>query len=85
MAAAIWFSQSYFRNRSRPGQTPPAPPQTLVLDDKEQKKQTDLLILLEEFSDKNENARESGRKKIVKLGRQSDENRQIVIAELSNG
>jgi hypothetical protein len=79
---ALWFSQRYLGSESRAGQTPLASHQSLLLYDKEQKEQTDLVILLEKLSDRNEDVREGSRKRIVELGQQSKGNRQIVIAEL---
>jgi hypothetical protein len=79
---ALWFSQSYLGKDRRAGQTPLASHQSLLLYDKEQKEQTDLVILLEKLSDRNEDVREGSRKRIVELGQQTNGNRQIVIAEL---
>lgn len=76
---ALWFAQSYLRNESRAAL---ATRQTLLLYDKEQQEQTDLIMLMENLSDNNENIREGNRKRIIELGQQSNENRQIVITEL---
>jgi len=78
---ALLFSQSLLRSESRAGQIPLASHQILLYD-KEQKEQTDLVILLEKLSDSSEDVRVGTRKRIVNLGQQSKGNRQIIIAEL---
>jgi len=54
----------------------------VLLYDKEHREGTDLVSLIEKLSDNNEDIRQGNRKRIIELGQQSDENRQIVIAEL---
>jgi len=82
VTVALWFSQSVLRSESRAAHSPLTTRQTLILYDKEQGEQTDLASLMEKLSDNNEDIRQGNRKRIIELGQQSDENRQIVIAEL---
>ena len=83
LMSALWFSRSYFRKIIyNDGQNPFGARHALLLSDKERNDRIDLLTLLPELSRDNEDIRESGRKRIVELGRQSKENRQVILLEL---
>lgn len=82
MVGAFWLSRMYFSGQNRPGKSLPSASQALLLHDKERKQNVDLMILLEQLSSNDDDIRESGKKRIIELAQQSDENRNIVVAEL---
>lgn len=79
---ALFFFRTYLSKERRVDQSPFTVRNSLLLFDKERKDQTDLASLLEDLSHNDDATRENTRKRIVELGRQSKENRQIIITEL---
>jgi HEAT repeat protein len=79
---AFWFLLSMLRRETSFANNPVAARQTLLLFDNEHQSPTELLPLVESLSDNNQEVREGSRRRIVALGKQSTENRQVILSEL---
>lgn len=75
-------SQTHLSHQNPPARNPSTSSQALLLADKQQKQSVDLEILLKQLSSNDDDIRQDGKKRIIELAQQSEENRQVVIAEL---